>query len=178
MKEFSQLSIEQKAKRYEEAIARANELLYVSDKDFLQYHTVCHIFPELKDDEDDEDERIREVLVDYFKRYKEQEECGIKTFFGIPTDNIITWLEKQCEQKQDPCDNCKDVMLNCHNFPCIRKRAFEQGKTALEAINEEKVDNANKVEPKDYSSIDPHFFKPADMVEPKFHEGEWITIKE
>ena len=37
-----------------------------------------------------------------------------------------------------------------------------------EAIKEEKVDNANKVEQKDYSSIDPHFFKPVDNVEPKF----------
>lgn len=77
-------------------------------------------------------------------------------------------LDKQSEQKQDPCDNCKDVMLNCHNFPCIEKRAFKQGKTALEAINEENVDNANKVETKDYSSIDPHFGKPIDKVEPKF----------
>jgi hypothetical protein len=57
---------------------------------------IYEMFPELKERED---ERIREVLVDYFKRYKEQEGCGIKTFFGIPTDNIITWLEKQGEKK-------------------------------------------------------------------------------
>ena len=82
--------------------------------------------------------------------------------------------EKQGEQKQDPCDNCKDAMLNCHNFPCIKKRAFKQGKSVFEAINEEKVDNSNKVEPKDYNSIDPHFAKPADKVEPKFHKGDWI----
>jgi hypothetical protein len=37
-------------------------------------------------------------------------------------------------------------MLNCHNFPCIKKSAFEQGKSAFEVINEEDVDNANKVE--------------------------------
>ena len=42
-----------------------------------------------------EDKRIKEVLIDYFKKYKEQEECGIKTFYGIPTNNIIAWLEKQ-----------------------------------------------------------------------------------
>lgn len=55
-----------------------------------------------------------------------------------------------------------------------------QGKSAMEAINEQKTDNANKVEPKDYSSIDPHFGKPieqkpADKVEPKFHEGDWTV---
>lgn len=53
-----------------------------------------------------------------------------------------------------------------------------QGKSALEAILEEKVDNANKIEPKDYSSIDPYFGKPIDKVEPKFKVGDWITIKE
>ncbi len=52
-----------------------------------------------------------------------------------------------------------------------------RGKTALEAINEEKVDNANKVEPKDYNSIDPHFGKPIDKVKPKFHKNEWIITK-
>ena len=31
------------------------------------------------------------------------------------------------------------------------------------------------IESKDYSSIDPHFFKPADKVEPKFKVGNWIT---
>ena len=43
-----------------------------------------------------------------------------------------------------------------------------QGKTALDAINEEIADNANKVEPKDYNSIDPHFTKPTENIEPKF----------
>jgi len=51
-------------------------------------------FPELAESEDG---RIRKVLIDYFKRYKEQEECGIKTFYGIPTDDILAWLEKQGE---------------------------------------------------------------------------------
>lgn len=47
-------------------------------------------------------------------------------------------------------------------------------KSALEAVNEEKVDNANKVEPKDYNDIDPHFGKPIDKVEPKFKVGDWV----
>ena len=39
-----------------------------------------------------------------------------------------------------------------------------QGKSALEAIKEEKVDNRNYV-------------KLADKVEPKFHEGDWVVYK-
>lgn len=50
-----------------------------------------------------------------------------------------------------------------------------QGKSALEAIREEKVDNVNKIEPKDYSSIDPHFGKPIDNVEPKFKDGDIVV---
>lgn len=76
--------------------------------------------------------------------------------YGTNLRDCLAWLEKQGEQKQDPCNNCKDVRLNCHNFPCVKKRAFKQGKSVLEVINEEKVDNANK-------------------VEQKFHEGDWIS---
>lgn len=75
------------------------------------------------------------------------------------------WLENQGEQKQDPCDNCKDVMLNCHNFPCIKKIAFKQGKSVFEVINEEKVDNANKVEPK---------FKDGYVLNSPSHHLIWI----
>lgn len=67
--------------------------------------------------------------------------------------------EKQGEQKQDPCEHCKDKCLNCHNFPCIEKRAFEQGKTALEAVREDKADNQNCA---------------ADNIESKFKAGDWI----
>ena len=38
-----------------------------------------------------------------------------------------------------------------------------QGKTALEAIKEEKIDNANYV-------------KSADKVKPKFHKGDWVVV--
>ena len=46
-----------------------------------------------------EDEKIRKVLIDYFLRYKEQEDCGVKTFYGISTYNILAYLEKKGEQK-------------------------------------------------------------------------------
>lgn len=62
----------------------------------------------------------------------------IDAFDSLPTVTI----------KQDPCKHCKMTYSTCYSFPCDEKKAFEQGKTALEAINEEKVDNADKVEPK------------------------------
>lgn len=55
---------------------------------------------------------------------------------------------EQDEQKQDPCEHCNNIKLNCTNFPCIKKIAFEQGKPIYDVINEEKVNNANKTEQK------------------------------
>lgn len=52
--------------------------------------------PELAESED---EKVRKVLVGFFKSYKEQGTCGAETFNGIPTDKILAWLEKQGEQK-------------------------------------------------------------------------------
>ena len=49
---IKELTIIEKAQRYDKAIARANELNYVSDKNSLQRKTVEHIFPELKESED------------------------------------------------------------------------------------------------------------------------------
>jgi hypothetical protein len=71
---------------------------------------------------------------------------------AIKGEDILAWLEKQGEQKP-------------------------KGKSALAVIKEEKVDNANKVEPTDYNSIDLHFGKPIDKAEPKFNIGDWIVDK-
>jgi len=65
-----------------------------------------------------EDERIRKAIIQFFELQDDN-----TTYSLIPKKDIIAWLEKKGEQKP-------------------------QGKSALEAIKEEKVDNANKVEPK------------------------------
>jgi len=80
----------------------------------------------------------------------------IDAFDSLPTVTI----------KQDPCKHCKMTYSTCYSFPCDEKKAFEQGKTALEAINEEKVDNQFCV-------------KPTNNVEPKFKVGDTMrTLQE
>jgi len=162
---------EEKAKRYDELLLKLQKAK-VDDNvcDEMYYRVIDDIVPELKESED---EKIRKALIRTFNELRTNEHIN-----GVLVGDILTWLEKQGEQKQDPCNNCKDIMLNCHNFPCTKKRAFKQGKSVLEAIIDEKVDNANKVEPKDYSSIDPHFGKPVDKVKPKFKQGQWIVWKD
>ena len=116
---MKELSIEEKAKAYDEAVSKSIEFYTLCKKcgvketvDFLE-----DIFSELKESED---ERIRKELIEFIKS-----RGGFK-------QEYIDWLEKQGEKPQ--------------------------GKTALEASNEEKVDNANK-------------------VEPKFKVGKWIIDK-
>lgn len=72
-----------------------------------------------------EDEKIRKALISILKSDFEKDTA----IFGISIGQIIDWLEKQREKPQ--------------------------GKSALEAIKEKKVDNAIK-------------------IEPKFHKSDWV----
>lgn len=172
---------------YKKILEDVVDIINTTEKSDIGFANICTYIgencPELKESEDD---RIRKVLVDYFKRYKEQEECGIKTFYGIPTDNIIAWLEKQkefvsadfddvwetadCEELTAPLDKySKDAIKNmCHAW-------YDKG-IELERRNWlEKQGEQNDSGVKDYNSIDPHFGKSIDKAEPKFHEGQWIV---
>lgn len=61
---------------------------------------------------------------------------------------LFTHLEKQGKQK-DPCEDCPYPKLNCRNFPCIKKRAFNSGKSVFECIKtEHEQKSTDKVEPK------------------------------
>lgn len=83
-----------------------------------------------------EDEKIRKWLEEHIEAMPDN---SIE-FKDVKRIDVLHWLEKQGNQKP-------------------------QGKSALEAIKEEKVDNQNCV-------------KPSDKVEPKFHEGEWIVLQD
>lgn len=93
-KQKKMMTIEEKAKAYDEAIVRAEELKYVSDKNSLQCKTIEHIFPGLAESED---EKIRKKLINYFSNVK-----GFSTLeynYGITNEDVVTWLKKQGEQK-------------------------------------------------------------------------------
>ena len=87
---MKELSIEEKAKRYDEAIAKAKQF---SDKPYLEDSKgiVEYLFPELKKNDD---ERMYERIVGYLKVDIEE--------FPERKDRInemIAWLEKQGEKK-------------------------------------------------------------------------------
>jgi hypothetical protein len=84
---MKELSIEEKAKRYDEAIERAKSKIK-NDKDHVLYESdVIDIFPELYESED---ERIKNEIIDYISTADDKE--------LIPYESWIAWLEKQGEQ--------------------------------------------------------------------------------
>lgn len=86
---MKELTIEQKSQRYDEALGRAKEMrTTLSDKAISEY-----IFPELKENED---ERIRKAIVKYFTSSITNPDYEI---YGIPFKKVLSWLEKQGEQK-------------------------------------------------------------------------------
>ena len=90
-----ELTIEEKAKAYDEVLERAKELLEVGLKDTRDKRVILSFFPELAKSED---ERIREKVI-----------ATIHLYYGEPLEDeakeMIYWLEKQGEQKHDNMDN-------------------------------------------------------------------------
>ena len=162
--------------KYQEMKKRVLEIGrgYVKEVDYSKPRSIAeYIDPELK--EGSEDEKIRTTLIDYF--IKTKEEVCIETFFEIPIDNIIAWLEKQkiseaatksvnkmvakFADTKEECTNCKPA--NC------QIRSYKQGITdALRAfrLNGKTFQDALSTE------------NEKDKIKPKFHEGDWITCEE
>ena len=162
------------------------------------------IFPELKESEDEREELInylkgiRFVTVESAEKVRnwivwleKQGDNLVKNGY-TNNKNYIRYADKYSyeiwRKLMDNFKNIKDYHIGCNDVSEIVLNAIidtfnwlekggDKNKVSqhVEAINEEKVDTANKVEPTDYSSIDPHFFKTTDKVEPKFKVGDWIT---
>ena len=91
---MKELSIEEKAKRFDEAIKKAKSKIK-NDKDHVLYEDdVVEIFPELKESED---ERIRKAIIEHF----EGSHSSMYPYKGFIKEQILAWLEKQGEQKPD-----------------------------------------------------------------------------
>ena len=70
------------------------------------------------------------------------------------------WLEKQ-----------KDTNVLIQE---ASEKAYTEGMRVERKHWLEKQEEQSDSDVKDYTNIDPHFGKPADKVEAKFHEGDWI----
>lgn len=101
------LSIEQKAKAYDEALKIAKE---AAEKGMVSHNFVSDIFPELKESED---ERIRKHLIGVVELYygntdeHEKKDC-------------LDWLERQGEQNQKHFELKAGHWYICHRAYCCR----------------------------------------------------------
>jgi hypothetical protein len=137
---MKELSIEEKAKRYDEAIERYKaKQEYESQKvhEFIEY-----LFPELAESED---ERIRKDIIEAVELHKD--------FTQVRKEHIYAWLEKQgnlVKYYEDKLDRCA-----CENFNKGYKKALEkQGENNMgisEATKKDLEDNLNKALEKETS---------------------------
>ena len=105
-------------KKYKEALEKLQEALAPKDGREISGLTRACIEEIFPELKESDDERIRKALITYFQRFP-YPYGGIESA-GTNAKEAIAWLEKQGDKPQ--------------------------GKSALEAANEEKVDNSNKVE--------------------------------
>ena len=89
---MKELTIQEKAKRYDEAIKLVNSKWYYRNQPC--FINVSELFPEFKENKS---KNIRKWLIEYFQEYKS---TGIEGFAnGLKIDSIVDWLERQGEQE-------------------------------------------------------------------------------
>ena len=122
---MKELSIAEKAKRYDEALKFSTIYHKQGDEDMKTMMETC--FPELKELED---ERIRKALISVLKSDFEND----TTIFGISIGQIIAWLERQGEQNKqifwEKCNHCVyfdgyDICLHKKNFGSVTNESKE-----------------------------------------------------
>lgn len=193
--------MEDDKKKYEDALERCKKEFNFSNLAYSHEEIkerLEHVFPELKESED-------ERMIKSFKRLINAfHSVNFPTPEGFEREDMNAWLEKQGEQKQ----NVTDIISDLENyFATTTKEQQEKDWEEIEKWEEKHFNHNKHIEQKpnfchheiDLSNCSEEYRKayydgwnncnqqhaqleaeqkPADKVEPKFHEGEWITIKE
>ena len=195
---MKELSIEEKAKRYDEALGKARQLCaYPTTNPFIS--DLQDLFPELAESED---ERIREEMLQIAKESED-------SFYMVLTPNkrekLIAWLEKQGEETSwKPSKEEMDALYGIEDD--VRRRSTIQVleyARGLDTYNQygkadidkniawlekqgKQIDIANKEYWRGYREGKKEILdkyaelekqgeqKSIDAVEPRFHEGDFI----
>ena len=94
---MKELSIGEKAKRYDEAIKKAKEYHDVDTDNTMTIYargTMEYLFPELQESKD---ERIMKALIHFFSN---DENTSFEYWEGIPKAEVLAWLKKQGRVKE------------------------------------------------------------------------------
>ena len=126
---MKEMTIEEKAKLYDKAKARMSRA-YNDNRCTISF--MNEIFPELKENED---ERVRNKLIEFFKGYSPDEEW----WRNITQEDILAWLEKHSEQKTVD-EIAKEVCKNKESATAFLKSADiinEKGELAEQCRQDE-----------------------------------------
>ncbi len=178
-------------KKYNEALERARQFsehpLQEDSSNIVEY-----IFPELQESKD---ERIRESLLEYLHTLPNH-----YSHDGVCAPEWIAWLEKQGESytKRDVDDAYVEGMAFAKNelkkqgeaFDKIAQRARTEKQRVLvtesDGVANIDWDTRSLQDAKQLMEYGLNYIKkiekqgeqkPADKVEPKFHEGDWVVSK-
>ena len=179
---MKELSVEEKAQRYDEALERAK--CVIEQNPLMEYlkKGIEYIFHELKEDED---ERIRKALIELVRMVDKNPIHQIFGYGDIKYSDMIAWLEKQGEQKPndkvvpkfkigDYVKNVNDKREPIYEIVYMDKECYICEYRGKENMGDKVVMH--------FAFDNPYLRlveqKSVDKVEPKFHEGEWITIKQ
>ena len=173
---MKELSIQEKATRYDEALARANKMIksMTNIGGVAKVDDIQHIFPELKESDD-------ELMIQYFKDlapFDKADELYEK--YGFSHKDAIAWLEKQGVhakfingiQVGDKVTRSEyGVLVNLSKINRVANKQGEQKiKTPEESLGIDS-DTYNKI-------VDECIYgeqKPIDKVEPNFKVGDWVV---
>ena len=162
---MKELSIEEKAKAYDEAINVARTLLNTrcveGTNGYFHRKDIEQMFPSLVENED---ERIRKGLIDYFNYHR----VGI--FCGIKGEDIIAWLEKQGGQNPITFNDAHIIDSALNDYCCKQYGALHKengGVLSFARLQHLAMDIYGWCKKQGEQ-------KPADKVEPKFKVGDWI----
>ena len=155
---MKELSIEEKAKAYDEAIKIANEY-FDSPRTCIDIDVLPKLFPELKESEDG-DEKVRKALI---KLVTNHASMDLFIEYDIHLDEALSWLEKQGENTYN-----KELSELLHKVICRFINDLDIPYSDRKKVSMEIVPYVERIEKQGEQ-------KPADKVEPKFKDGDWVT---
>lgn len=153
--------------KYKKALDNAR-LMYDAGNNDVK-HIVGQLFPELAESED---EKVRKEIVRFIQMEVEDEIVGNKW---------LAWLGKQCQVKEPHISQHENRTCK-ENNNSLTYEDEKVRKALLELVHDTTGDelwidyNVHKEEALDWLKRQGEQ-KPADKVEPKFHEGEWVVNK-
>ena len=178
---MKELSIEDKAKRYDEAIERAKSKIK-NDKDHVLYeYDILDIFPELKESED---EKKRKEIISFLKspfvneNITDEKVAPWIEWLEKQGDNTYSWkpTEEQYEALDYAYNNCPDTEMGNYVEGVLETLIDDLYKLS-EKQGEQKVTFTSIVETGN-GGINALVTKelPTDKIEPKFKVGDWIVF--